>query len=131
MKERGLSRWETFSFVYLEMVTLGVVEASRGWRIAAGVTLLAWMLCEIARQNRAHLRDKLMRWRSKATRYTAAPVDAAEADEDDSTYGCDICGKRADWDSEIEWITSSYGVCRECYNKLTDAELEDMRRRYD
>ena len=25
----------------------------------------------------------------------------------DNTYGCDICGKRKDWDKEIFWITSS------------------------
>lgn len=46
-------------------------------------------------------------------------------------YGCDICGARKDWDNEIVWITSSYGVCNECYNKLTKEEIEELREKYE
>ena len=33
-------------------------------------------------------------------------------------YGCDICGAEKDWDEEIAWISSSFGVCQECYEKI-------------
>ena len=36
----------------------------------------------------------------------------------EDTYGCDICGKRGDWDGGIVWVTSEVGVCNECYDKL-------------
>ena len=49
----------------------------------------------------------------------------------DNTYGCDICGERKDWDKEIIWITSTYGVCEECYNKLTNEVLDNIRQDYD
>lgn len=52
-------------------------------------------------------------------------------DEWDHTYGCDICCGRFDFDDEIWWITSSYGVCRECYEKLTEEQLEQIRRDYE
>lgn len=46
-------------------------------------------------------------------------------------YGCDICGERKDWDNEIHWITSSYGVCDECYEKLSKEEIEELEKRYE
>ena len=49
----------------------------------------------------------------------------------DNTYGCDMCGERKDWDNEIIWITSSYGVCRECYDKLSKEDLEELRKIYE
>ena len=49
----------------------------------------------------------------------------------DSTYGCDICGKRENWDYGIVWITSSYGVCPECYNKLSREDVEYLRKKYE
>ena len=48
-----------------------------------------------------------------------------------NTYGCDICGNRKDWDYGIVWITSSYGVCYECYNKLSREDLERIRKEYE
>lgn len=49
----------------------------------------------------------------------------------DNTYGCDICGERKDLNNGIHWITSSYGVCDECYNKLTATEIEELERIYE
>lgn len=49
----------------------------------------------------------------------------------DNTYGCDICGKRKDWDYGIVWITSSYGVCYECYKKLSREDIEYLRKKYE
>lgn len=49
----------------------------------------------------------------------------------DHTYGCDMCAERKDWDDEIIWITSSYGVCDECYAKLSEKELEQLREKYE
>ena len=49
----------------------------------------------------------------------------------DNTYGCDICGKRKDWDNEIIWITSTYGVCEDCFNKLTNEDLDNIRQDYE
>lgn len=49
----------------------------------------------------------------------------------DNTYGCDICGDRKDWDKEIIWITSSYGVCEGCYNRLTNEDLDNIRQDYE
>ena len=49
----------------------------------------------------------------------------------DNTYGCDICGERHDWEREIIWITSSYGVCSECYGKFSEEDLEAIRRIYE
>lgn len=34
-------------------------------------------------------------------------------------YGCDICWERKSLD-DILWVTSSYGVCEECYLKLSE-----------
>ena len=48
-----------------------------------------------------------------------------------NTYGCDICMTFKDWDTEIIWITSSYGVCEKCYNKLTKEQLEELRKKYE
>jgi hypothetical protein len=50
---------------------------------------------------------------------------------EDNTYGCDVCGKRKDSDNEIYWITSSYGVCDECYNKLDKEEIERLEKIYE
>ena len=49
----------------------------------------------------------------------------------DNTYGCDICGERKDWEREIFWITSSFGVCRECFDKLSEEALEQLREKYE
>lgn len=49
----------------------------------------------------------------------------------DNTYGCDICGDRKDWDTEINWITSSYGVCDKCYDKLSESEIEELSIKYE
>lgn len=48
-----------------------------------------------------------------------------------NTYSCDMCSALKDWDSEIIWITSSYGVCEECYNELTREQLEEIREKYE
>lgn len=42
-------------------------------------------------------------------------------------YGCDICGKRRDWATEIIWITSSFGVCEDCYDIMTEEEKRKIR----
>ena len=49
----------------------------------------------------------------------------------DNTYGCDICGARKDYDEEIIWITSTYGVCEECYNTLTNEDKDKIRNDYE
>jgi len=49
----------------------------------------------------------------------------------DNTYGCDMCGERKDWEREIIWITSTYGVCVECFATLSEDELEELRRIYE
>ena len=46
-------------------------------------------------------------------------------------YSCDICYTMKDWDNEIIWITSSYGVCEKCYNELTKEQLEEIREKYE
>lgn len=51
--------------------------------------------------------------------------------DDADTYGCDICGTRKDFDEEIIWITSTYGVCEECYNKLTNEDKDKIRNDYE
>ena len=48
----------------------------------------------------------------------------------DNTYGCDMCGERKDWNTEINWITSSYGLCDECYYKLSE-EIEKLEEIYE
>ena len=42
-------------------------------------------------------------------------------------YGCDGCGNRFDMDCEIVWISSSYGLCWDCYYKLTEDERNALR----
>lgn len=42
------------------------------------------------------------------------------------TYGCDLCGERKNWDEEIVWLTSSFGVCGSCYEKLSEKEKERL-----
>ena len=49
----------------------------------------------------------------------------------DNTYGCDLCGKRKDWDTEIHWITSSCGVCDECYSELSEEQIEYLEKMYE
>lgn len=49
----------------------------------------------------------------------------------DNTYGCDMCGTRHDLEREIIWITSTYGVCVECFVKLSKEELEEIRKIYE
>lgn len=49
----------------------------------------------------------------------------------DNTYGCDVCATRKDWDKEIHWITSSYGVCDECYDKLTEEQIGHLEKIYE
>ena len=39
-------------------------------------------------------------------------------DEEEYLYGCDICGERKDCASDIVWLTSSFGVCQDCYDKI-------------
>lgn len=51
--------------------------------------------------------------------------------EKENTYGCDMCGGRKDFEKEIIWITSSYGLCEECYQKLTEEELKKIREEYE
>jgi hypothetical protein len=46
-------------------------------------------------------------------------------------YGCDICGVRKDYDEEIIWLTSTYGVCEDCFNKLTNEDLDRIRNDYE
>ena len=46
-------------------------------------------------------------------------------------YGCDICGARKDYDEEIIWITSTYGVCEDCYNKLTNEDKDKIRNDFE
>lgn len=41
-------------------------------------------------------------------------------------YGCDVCGRRFDFDSAINWINSSFGVCDCCYDKLLEEEKERL-----
>ena len=36
------------------------------------------------------------------------------------TYGCDLCGRECDWDNDIYWLTSSFGVCEDCYDKIPE-----------
>ncbi len=50
-----------------------------------------------------------------------------EDEQRDNTYGCDKCGMRFDWDTEIIWITSAYGVCSECYDKMSTDEKNVIR----
>ena len=49
----------------------------------------------------------------------------------ENTYGCDICGERKDFSEEIIWITSSYGVCKKCYQSLSEEELEQIREKFE
>lgn len=50
---------------------------------------------------------------------------------DEKTYHCDICGDPKDWDNEIIWITSSFGICDICYDKLNSDELERIRTEHE
>lgn len=45
-------------------------------------------------------------------------------------YGCEICGECKLLD-DIVWVTSSYGVCKECYDKLSNNELEELYKKYE
>ena len=50
---------------------------------------------------------------------------------EDNTYGCDICGESFDWDDGIVWLTSSFGVCDECYSRLSQEEKERIYEEYE
>ena len=50
---------------------------------------------------------------------------------EENTYGCDVCAERKDFNNEIIWITSSYGVCADCYDTLSEEELEELRKNYE
>jgi len=59
------------------------------------------------------------------------PVVAEEVCKNDNTYGCDICGEHKDYDEGIIWITSTYGVCEGCFNRLTNEDLDNIRQDYE
>jgi hypothetical protein len=42
-------------------------------------------------------------------------------------YGCDVCYKRFDQDNQITWITSSYGLCNDCYQNKSKKQLKQIR----
>lgn len=42
-----------------------------------------------------------------------------------------MCGDRFDWDTEIIWVTSSFGLCERCHDKLSQEELEEYQREYE
>ena len=46
--------------------------------------------------------------------------------DNELTYGCDGCGNRFLWDTEIIWLTPCYGACSACYDKLSEAEKEKI-----
>lgn len=45
-------------------------------------------------------------------------------------YGCDMCGTRKPWD-DIIWLTSSFGLCEECENTLTEEEKERLQNEHE
>ena len=52
-----------------------------------------------------------------------------ETDEDvcadkPATYHCDVCGEEFDTE-DIIWLSASFGVCKDCYNKMP----EDIRKK--
>lgn len=47
------------------------------------------------------------------------------------TYSCDLCGERRDFDQGINWLTSSFGVCDQCYEKLSEEEKERLRAEHE
>ena len=42
-----------------------------------------------------------------------------------------MCEKFGAINEETVWTTSSYGVCFDCYEELTEAELEEIRLIYE
>ena len=42
-------------------------------------------------------------------------------------YGCDKCCERFDFDKEIVWVLSSYGLCYNCYVKTSEEDLKKIR----
>ena len=48
----------------------------------------------------------------------------------DKCYSCDDCGDRHFWE-DIIWITSSYGLCETCRDKLSDEEVEKLEEKYE
>ena len=56
-------------------------------------------------------------------------ADALEAVEE-NFYGCDKCGLRFPWD-DINWITSSYGVCEHCRAKLSEEDVKEIEEEYE
>lgn len=47
------------------------------------------------------------------------------------TYGCDLCGERRDFHQGINWLTSSFGICDQCYEKLSEEEQERLRAEHE
>ena len=44
---------------------------------------------------------------------------------DGDTYHCDICGEQHQWE-DIVWVSSSFGLCQDCYCKLPTHIKEKM-----
>lgn len=63
--------------------------------------------------------------------YTANAIKISFNKEDvevsDDTYGCDQCGERYDWETEIEWLNSGYGVCYDCIAEMSEDEINWYR----
>ena len=49
----------------------------------------------------------------------------------DYTYHCDICSSEKNWDTDIHWLTSSYGICDECYQSLSEEERDKLAKKYE
>lgn len=47
------------------------------------------------------------------------------------TYSCDECHEQKNWDEEIIWITSTYGLCHKCHSTKTEKELEELELFYE
>lgn len=45
-------------------------------------------------------------------------------------YSCDDCGNRHLWD-DINWITSSYGLCENCREKLSEEDVLELEKKYE
>lgn len=60
-----------------------------------------------------------------------AAFERCMAEMNDKTYSCNGCGQRLDFDRDVIWVTSSYGLCEKCYDKLSEAELEKIREEYE
>lgn len=45
-------------------------------------------------------------------------------------YCCDECDETFNF-NDVIWLTSSYGLCLECYNKLSEEEKKEIRNKYE